>query len=75
MKTYAEVTQWLFTQLPVYQNQGSTAYKPGLEKMHTFSAYLGNPHELFPSVHVAGTNGKGSTSHIFRLPCKRWAIK
>lgn len=64
MKTYAEVTQWLFTQLPVYQNQGSTAYKPGLEKMRTFSAYLGNPHDLFPSVHVAGTNGKGSTSHM-----------
>lgn len=64
MKTYAEVTQWLFTQLPVYQNQGSIAYKPGLEKMRAFSAYLGNPPDSFPSVHVAGTNGKGSTSHM-----------
>ena len=64
MKTYAEITQWLFTQLPVYQNQGASAYKPGLEKMQTFAAYLGNPQMDFPSIHVAGTNGKGSTSHM-----------
>ena len=64
MKTYAEVTQWLFSQLPVYQNQGASAYKPGLEKMQAFAAHLGNPQQDFASIHVAGTNGKGSTSHM-----------
>ena len=64
MKTYAEVTQWLFSQLPVYQNQGASAYKPGIEKMQAFAAHLGNPQQDFASIHIAGTNGKGSTSHM-----------
>ncbi|MGB1449996.1 MAG: bifunctional folylpolyglutamate synthase/dihydrofolate synthase [Flavobacteriaceae bacterium] len=64
MHTYDEVTQWLYTQIPVYQQQGATAYKPGLTKMTAFVDYLGNPHTTFPMLHVAGTNGKGSTSHL-----------
>jgi len=48
----------------MYQRQGASAYKPGLEKMQAFMAYLGNPHQAFSSVHVAGTNGKGSTAHM-----------
>lgn len=62
--TYFETTEWLYTQLPVYQLQGSSAYKPGLEKISAFMDYLGNPHLDFKSIHVAGTNGKGSTSHM-----------
>lgn len=64
MKSYAEITQWLFSQLPVYQNQGATAYKPGLNKIINFVASLGNPHHNYPSIHIAGTNGKGSTAHM-----------
>lgn len=64
MDTYEEVRAWLFEQLPNYQKQGATAYKPGLEKMESFMAYLGDPHKAFKSIHVAGTNGKGSTSHM-----------
>ena len=64
MDTYEEVRTWLFEQLPNYQKQGATAYKPGLEKMESFMAYLGDPHKAFKSIHVAGTNGKGSTSHM-----------
>lgn len=64
MQTYDEVTQWLFSQTPVFQNQGAAAYKPGLAKMQAFAAQLGNPHHNYPSLHIAGTNGKGSTAHI-----------
>ena len=64
MKTYEEVRAWLYEQLPMYQKEGAVAYKPGLEKMEAFMTYLGDPHKAFKSIHVAGTNGKGSTSHM-----------
>lgn len=64
MNTYEQVRAWLYEQLPMYQRQGASAYKPGLEKMHAFMTYLGNPHQAFSSIHVAGTNGKGSTGHM-----------
>ena len=64
MNTYEQVRAWLYEQLPMYQRQGASAYKPGLEKMYAFMTYLGNPHQAFSSIHVAGTNGKGSTGHM-----------
>ncbi|MDG1263113.1 MAG: bifunctional folylpolyglutamate synthase/dihydrofolate synthase [Flavobacteriaceae bacterium] len=64
MKTYEEIRSWLYEQLPYYQKQGSLAFKPDLKKMQDFMRYLGNPHDAFSSIHVAGTNGKGSTSHM-----------
>ena len=64
MDTYEEVRTWIYEQLPIYQRQGASAYKPGLEKMQAFMEYLGNPHQAFSSIHVAGTNGKGSTAHM-----------
>lgn len=48
----------------MYQRVGKAAYKPGLESMMNLDAYLGKPHLSFRSIHVAGTNGKGSTSHL-----------
>ena len=75
MHTYDEVTQWLFSQTPVFQNQGATAYKPGLAKMKTFAAKLGNPHQRYPSLHIAGTNGKGSTSHIIASSLQEMGYK
>lgn len=51
-------------QLPMYQKKGQKAYKPGLERMYALSQYLGAPEETFPSIHIAGTNGKGSTAHL-----------
>ena len=64
MNSFEEVTQWLFSQLPVFQQQGASAYKPGLDKMLAFAEMVGQPHSSFPSIHIAGTNGKGSTSHM-----------
>ena len=64
MKTYEEKIAWLFNQFPSYQKVGKVAYKPGIETMEAFDAALGHPHRRFRSIHVAGTNGKGSTSHM-----------
>ena len=64
MDTYEEVRDWLYEQLPAYQKKGSSAYKPGLENIERFLDYLGNPHQDFLSIHIAGTNGKGSTAHM-----------
>ena len=63
-KSYEEKIAWLFNQFPSYQKVGKMAYKPGIETMEAFDAALGHPHRRFRSIHIAGTNGKGSTSHM-----------
>ncbi len=62
--TYQETLDWLFAQLPMYQRVGQTAFKKDLNNTLAFADVLGNPHQKFKSIHVAGTNGKGSTSHM-----------
>ena len=64
IQLYNQEIEAIFSRFPSFQNVGGTAYKPGLETMRTLCKELGNPHEKFRSVHVAGTNGKGSTSHM-----------
>lgn len=54
----------MFQQLPMYQNQGKTAYRADLDNIRLLAAYLQHPEHKFKSIHVAGTNGKGSTSHM-----------
>src|ERR1700742_203302 len=60
---YSETIEYLYSLLPMYQRIGAPAYKPGLENIKKLCAALGNPQNSFPSIHIAGTNGKGSTSH------------
>lgn len=62
--TYQETVNYLFTQLPMYQREGKAAYKADLSNTLELCARLDNPERWFKSVHVAGTNGKGSTSHF-----------
>src|SRR6476620_9049503 len=62
--TYAETVEWMFRQLPMYQLQGASAYKKDLTNTILLSDYLGNPEKNLKCIHVAGTNGKGSTSHM-----------
>ncbi|MGF1554801.1 bifunctional folylpolyglutamate synthase/dihydrofolate synthase [Paucihalobacter sp.] len=62
--TYAQTTSWMFARLPMYQNQGKSAYKTDLTNTIKLDCYLGHPHSNFKSIHIAGTNGKGSTSHM-----------
>ncbi len=61
--TYRETLDFLFTQFPAYQQIGSKAYKEGLDNTLALDAYFGHPHTEFKTIHVAGTNGKGSVSH------------
>ena len=61
---YQETINWLFNQLPVYQLQGASAYKEDLTNTHLLAAHLNHPEKQLKCIHVAGTNGKGSTSHL-----------
>jgi len=60
---YQEAVDYLYTQAPLFQNVGKDAYKEGLDNSNAIDAHLGYPHRLFKTIHVAGTNGKGSVSH------------
>ena len=62
--TYQQCLDWLFNQLPMYQRTGSIAYKANIGNIVQATEKLGNPHQDFKSIHIAGTNGKGSTSHL-----------
>ncbi|KAF2342148.1 bifunctional folylpolyglutamate synthase/dihydrofolate synthase [Flavobacterium tistrianum] len=61
---YQETTNWMFNQLPMYQLQGASAYKEDLTNIKLLAAHLDNPQNWLKCIHVAGTNGKGSTSHM-----------
>lgn len=61
---YTQTLEFLFSSLPAFESQGATAYKPGLERITAFCRHLGNPQRNFFTIHIAGTNGKGSVAHI-----------
>ena len=61
LKTYQETVDWLFQQFPSYQNSGANAYKPSLDNIHQLCAAFDHPQKALQFIHVAGTNGKGST--------------
>jgi dihydrofolate synthase/folylpolyglutamate synthase len=61
---YQETINWMFNQLPMYQLQGASAYKKDLTNAYLLSNHLSNPEKNLKCIHVAGTNGKGSTSHM-----------
>lgn len=63
-KKYNESLSFLFSQLPMFSRMGAPAYKPGLETSLRLDEYFGHPHHNFKSIHIGGTNGKGSTSHM-----------
>lgn len=61
--TYQEALDYLFSQLPMFQRQGKAAFKKDLTNTLELCDFLGNPEKKFKSIHIAGTNGKGSTAH------------
>jgi dihydrofolate synthase/folylpolyglutamate synthase len=61
---YTQTIEYLFATTPSFQVIGADAYKPGLERVAEFCRLLGNPQNNFLAIHIAGTNGKGSTSHM-----------
>jgi dihydrofolate synthase / folylpolyglutamate synthase len=62
--TYKETIDYLYNQLPVYHRIGKEAYKADLNNTYALDDYFSHPHRRFKSIHVAGTNGKGSVSHM-----------
>ncbi|HEY9049220.1 MAG TPA: bifunctional folylpolyglutamate synthase/dihydrofolate synthase, partial [Ohtaekwangia sp.] len=63
-KTYKDVLNYLYANLPMFQRMGAVAYRSDLTNTIALCEALGNPQHTFKSIHVAGTNGKGSTSHM-----------
>lgn len=61
---YKETLDWMFNKLPMYQKQGATAYRKDITNTVLLAKHLGNPENYLKCIHVAGTNGKGSTSHL-----------
>jgi dihydrofolate synthase/folylpolyglutamate synthase len=64
MMDYPQTLEYLFSKLPMYSRIGAAAYRNDLDNTIRLSEWLGNPERHFKSVHIAGTNGKGSTSHM-----------
>lgn len=62
--TYQEIVAWMAEQMPMFQTDGATAYHPGLKNILDLAESLGNPQNKFKSIHIAGTNGKGSTANM-----------
>ncbi len=62
--TYNETLRYLYSQMPEYQRIGHAAYKPGLDNSLRLDAIFGHPHRQYKTIHVGGTNGKGSVSHL-----------
>ena len=61
--TYSETCEFLYSQLPMFEKQGATGYKEGLENTLALDQHFGHPHRNYRTIHVAGTNGKGSCAH------------
>ncbi|MFZ4456737.1 MAG: bifunctional folylpolyglutamate synthase/dihydrofolate synthase [Bacteroidales bacterium] len=61
---YEQTIEYLFSRLPIFQRTGASAYKEGLDNSLALDDYLDHPHRRYKTIHVAGTNGKGSTSHL-----------
>ena len=63
LMNYQETTEYLFNSTPVFEKIGAKAYKPGLQTTHALDEHFGHPHRQYKTIHIAGTNGKGSCSH------------
>jgi dihydrofolate synthase/folylpolyglutamate synthase len=72
---YNQAIQFLYTQYPAFERQGGLAYKPGLENVLGISAACNNPHLKFKSIHIAGTNGKGSSASMLSAILQKTGYK
>jgi len=72
---YNEALDYLYAQHPAYERQGNGAYKPGLDTARQLDQLFGEPQQLFKSIHIAGTNGKGSVAHIIAAALQRSGYK
>lgn len=72
---YNETIEYLYSSTPVFERVGASAYKEGLGNTIALDNHLGNPHRLYKTIHVAGTNGKGSTSHTLAAILQKAGMK
>ncbi len=75
LESYKQELEYIYNQFPMYQQVGRVAYKPGLEGMITLDNKLGNPHKQFKTIHIAGTNGKGSVTHMIASALQHCGLK
>lgn len=73
--TYEETTRYLFEQTANYEHQGQQGYKSGLDNIEALDEHYNHPHRQFKSIHIAGTNGKGSCSHMLAAILQRVGYK
>ena len=73
---YKETLQYLYAQTPMFQQKGTSAYKEGLDNTFFLDEYFNHPHQNYKTIHVGGTNGKGSTSHLLAsvLQCAGYKV-
>ena len=64
---YEETVNYLFTSAPLFQNIGAGAYKEGLENTRELDKHFDHPHTKYKTIHIAGTNGKGSCAHTIAV--------
>ena len=72
---YSDAIEYLYSSRPPFHIVGGEAYKPGLDNTLRLLSYLGNPHEQLCAIHIAGTNGKGSTSHLIAAALQASGLK
>ena len=75
MMDYQSTLTYLYNSAPLFQQVGSAAYKEGLENTLTLDEHFGHPHRRFHTIHVAGTNGKGSVSHLLAAILRQSGFK
>lgn len=75
IEDYNRKLEWLFNRFPSYQKVGGKAYKSGIERMLAFDSLLGSPHKSYKTIHIAGTNGKGSVSHMLAAGLSSCGLK
>ena len=72
---YNETVEYLFNSTPVFEKIGSAAYKEGLYNTNALDEHFNHPHRHFKTIHVAGTNGKGSCSHTIAAMLQAQGLK
>ena len=73
--TYQQTIDYLFEQLPMFQNIGEKAFRKDLTNIRQLSSLMGEPHQAYPTLHIAGTNGKGSTAHLLSTILQAHGLK
>ena len=73
--TYKEATEYLFNRMPMFERQGASGYKEGLGNTLELDKHFNHPHKKYHTIHIAGTNGKGSCAHTIAAILQSYGYK